>query len=124
LERFRALGLLKPRGRQRRDSTHVLAAVRALNRLELVRETVRHTLDVLANVAPEWLRTHARSEWVQRYRHRSDAERLPKGKEAHSELADCIGRDGAELLNTLYAGDAPGWLRQVRAVEMLRRVRV
>jgi transposase len=102
--------------------THVLAAVRALNRLELVRETVRHTLDVLANVAPEWLRTHARSAWVQRYRHRSDAERLPKGKEAHSELADHIGRDGAELLNTIYASDAPDWLRQVPVVDLLRQV--
>src|SRR5215207_2373738 len=32
-------GLLKARGRQRTDSTHVLAAVRALNRLELLAET-------------------------------------------------------------------------------------
>lgn len=122
MERFRALGLLKTRGRQRTDSTHVLAAVRALNRLELVRETLRHTLDVLVDVAPEWLRTHARIEWVQRYRHRSDAERLPKGKTAQRELADQIGRDGAELLNTIYEGDAPRWLRQVPAVETLRRV--
>jgi transposase len=108
VERFRELGLLKTRGRQRTDATHVLAAVRALNRLELVREALRHTLDVLANVAPEWLRPHARIEWVQRYRHRSDAERLPTGTEAQRELADHIGRDGAALLNTICAGDAPG----------------
>ncbi len=56
LARCRALGLLKTRGRQRTDSTHVLAAVRALNRLEVVRETIRHALDVLATVAPVWLR--------------------------------------------------------------------
>ena len=41
-------GLLKARGRQRTDSTHVLAAVRALNRVELVTETMRHALTVLA----------------------------------------------------------------------------
>src|ERR687893_268057 len=33
LTQFRALGLLKPRGKQRTDSTHVLATIRALNRL-------------------------------------------------------------------------------------------
>ncbi|WP_268920463.1 transposase [Actinomadura soli] len=38
LERMRAAGLLKRRGRQRTDSTHVLAAVRGLTRLELITE--------------------------------------------------------------------------------------
>src|SRR5215203_6164369 len=52
LRHFQQLDLLKARGRQRTDSTHVLAAVRALNRLELVREAMRHALDVLAEVAP------------------------------------------------------------------------
>ena len=33
LTRFRELGLIKARGRQRTDSTHVLAAVEKLNRL-------------------------------------------------------------------------------------------
>jgi transposase len=46
--------LVKARGRQRTDSTHVLAAVRALNRLEVVGETLRHVLNTLAVVAPEW----------------------------------------------------------------------
>ena len=39
LQRFCERVLLKARGRPRTDSTHALAAVRALNRLELVRET-------------------------------------------------------------------------------------
>ena len=41
LDRLRQLGLIKPRGRQRTDSTYVLAAVRRLNRLERVGETMR-----------------------------------------------------------------------------------
>ena len=41
LELCRAKGLLKARGRQRSDSTEVLAAIRTLNRLELVGETLR-----------------------------------------------------------------------------------
>src|SRR3712207_2947319 len=49
-------GLLKARGRQRTDSTHVLAAVRALNRLELLAETLRAALNAIATVAPDWLR--------------------------------------------------------------------
>src|SRR5215203_5881457 len=54
LARFRERGLLKARGRQRTDSTHVLGAIRALNRLALVGETMRHALEVLSAVAPAW----------------------------------------------------------------------
>ncbi len=53
LSRFKDRGWVKARGSQRTDSTHVLAAVRALNRLELVGETLRAALNALAVVAPE-----------------------------------------------------------------------
>jgi len=66
LEQLRQHGLLKAHGRQRTDSSHVLAAVRALNRLELVREALRHALDVLATILPAWLQSHARHEWLER----------------------------------------------------------
>jgi transposase len=66
LTRCRELGLLKRRGRQRTDSTHVLAAVRVLNRLERVGETLRATLNVLAVVASEWLQALAPAEWYER----------------------------------------------------------
>ena len=122
LHRFHELGLLKARGRQRTDSTHVLAAVRALNRLELVREAMRHALDVLTEAAPGWLAAHARPEWVKRYGRGWDEQRLLKGKEAQRELADQIGRDGAGLLEAIYSADAPAWLREVPAVEMVRRI--
>jgi transposase len=59
LERFRERGLLKSRGTQRTDSMHVLGAIRALNRLELVAETMRSSLNVLAAEAPDWPRAHA-----------------------------------------------------------------
>src|SRR5467141_1250573 len=55
LERCRAMGWLKARGTQRTDSTHVLAALRVLNRLELVAETLRAALNAVATVAPDWL---------------------------------------------------------------------
>src|SRR5215210_1029126 len=56
LERFKARALVKARGKQRTDSTHVLAAVHDLHLLELVAETLRATLDDLAAVVPDWLR--------------------------------------------------------------------
>ncbi len=122
LEQCRQHGLLKARGRQRTDSTHVFAAVRALNRLELVRETLRHALDTLATLHPAWLQVHAHGEWVERYGRRSDEYRLPKGKQGQQALADQIGQDGAALLRAVYVSDAPNWLREVPALDVLRRV--
>jgi transposase len=55
LARLREAHLVKARGRQRTDSTHVLAAVQALHRLEGVGETLRHALDTLARIAPDWV---------------------------------------------------------------------
>jgi IS5 family transposase len=48
LDAARDDGLLRGRGRQRTDSTHVLAAVRDLNRVELLAETLRASLNILA----------------------------------------------------------------------------
>ena len=56
LDCLKTHGFVKARGRQRTDSTHVLAAVRTLNRLELVGETVLFALNRLTVVAPDWLR--------------------------------------------------------------------
>jgi len=47
LARCKELGLVAAGGRQRTDSTHVLARVRSLNRLELAGETVRAALEAL-----------------------------------------------------------------------------
>src|SRR2546429_5391812 len=54
LERCRARGLLTARGQPRTDSTHVLAAIRVLHRLELVAQTLRAPLHAVATVAPAW----------------------------------------------------------------------
>ena len=55
LERLAADGLVKAGGKQRTDSTHVVAAVAALNRLELAGESVRAALEALAAAHPAWL---------------------------------------------------------------------
>ncbi len=122
LERFKVKGLLKARGRQRTDSTAVLAAIRTLNRLECVGETMRHALNSLAVAAPDWLRPHLDPAWADRYGPRFDEHRLPKGQAEREALAELIGSDGLRLLQVAYAADAPTWLRELPAVEVLRRV--
>jgi transposase len=122
LTRVREGGYLKGRGRQRSDSTHVLAKIRWLNRVEGVGETFRAALNSLAVAAPGWLEGQMQEEWVERYEHRVEDYRLPTGKQAREEYAVVIGQDGAGLLNAIYAAEAPAWLAEIPAVETLRRM--
>jgi len=114
--------LLKARGRQRIDATHMLAAVRALNRLEVVGGTLRYALDSLAVAAPDWLRPRCQPAWQERYARRLEDADLPKGQAAREAFAVLVAGDGHALLGALYAPDAPSWLREIPAVETLRRV--
>ena len=114
--------LIKARGRQRTDSTHVLAAVRGLNRLERVGETLRAALNDLAVVAPEWLRALAPADWHDRYDRRVENYRLPKTEAARLELAATIGADGRKLLAAAGADAGQPWLAQLPAIKVLRRV--
>ena len=94
LERLRERGLLVRGGWQRTDATHVLAAVRELNRLELVTQTLRAALEALATAAPTWLEGIAAKQWYQRYGQRARDWRLPKAEAARAELAITVGADG------------------------------
>jgi transposase len=118
----REYGLLRARGRQRSDSTHVLAAVRALNRLECVGATLRHALNSLAVVVPQWLLAHSDPDWVQRYGPRFLDDRLPESQADREGLATIIGADGQALLTAIDADDTPAWLCNVPAVQTLRQV--
>jgi len=120
LARLRERGLLVRGGRQRTDATHVLAAVRELNRLELVTETLRAALEALAAAAPAWLQGFMPDEWYERYGQRARDWRLPMAVAARAALAMTVGADGFALLEAVHGTDAPGWLWQVPAVETLR----
>lgn len=122
LEQFKEKDLLKARGRQRTDSTHVLAAIRTLNRLECVGETMRVVLNALAVVAPNWLREQVTPDWFDRYGARFEQYRLPKGRTKRQELGEAIGADGHHLLAAIYAANDLPWLREIPAVEVLRRI--
>jgi transposase len=115
-------GLLKTRGKQRTDSTHVLAAVKASGRLECIGEMMRAALNVLATVAPGWLTRWAPPEWYERYGPRVEEYRLPKVDAERKELAEQIGSDGLRLLAAVEADDALARLRDLDAMCTLERL--
>ena len=122
IEQFRERGWIKARGKQRTDSTHVLAAVRTLRRLECVGETMRHALNVLSEVAPQWLLEHLDPAWAERYEKRFSDFRLPKDEKKRTELAETIGADGRRLFEQVGTESRLPWLRDLEAIETLRRV--
>jgi IS5 family transposase len=122
LEQLRSQGLLTGHQRQRTDSTHILAAIRPLNRLETLGETFRAALNSLALAAPDWLIKHLKKAWFDRYGRRMENYRLPKLDSERESLGNQIGADGFALLKAIFAPNAPEWLRCLPAVEILRLV--
>jgi transposase len=122
LKIFKDKGWIKARGQQRTDSTHVLAAVRELDQLEVVGETLRYTLNILATVAPDWLREQLKPEWADRYGERVDEYRLPKEKSERQALLKVIGQDGQQLLEAIEQAKDLSWLKEVPAVKILKEV--
>lgn len=122
LKRFTEIGVLKARGRQRTDSTHILAAIRDLGRLECITETLRHALNVVAEVAPSWLSTLAQPEWYERYGKRIEESQLPRKPMEREEFAAIVGADGFKLIDAIYNSEAPTILRQLSAVQTLRQL--
>ena len=119
LELCRAKGLIKKRGMQRTDSTEVLAAIRTLNRLELVGETLRAALNTLAVAAPEWTRDHTTLDWVERYGPRVSDYHLPTKETEREAHAMVVGADGLALLTALWQEHNLFWLRELPAVRTL-----
>lgn len=115
-------GWLKARERQRTDSTHVLAKIRAINRHMCVGEAMRFVLNSLAVVAPEWFLAHSDAEWVERYGHRIEESRLPKAEGDRLALAEVMGEDGWKVLSAVFDPLAPSWLREIPAVQVLRQI--
>jgi transposase len=125
LERLRAAGLVRAGGRQRTDATHVLAAVRRLNRIEQVGETLRSALEAVARVDPDWLTPLLGPGWDARYGRKVETSRLLKRDHSHAAamaLARQVGADGQQLLDRLGADPAAGRLRELAEVRVLRTV--
>ena len=125
LERLASDGLVKAGGKQRTDSTHVIAAVAALSRLELAGESVRAAVESLAAAHPGWTAgvLHV-SEWTRKYGTPVPGWHLPASKKKQDELAVTYARDGYALLRAVYDKGSPAWLAELPAVETLRKVLV
>ncbi len=89
---------------------------------------MRHALNTLASVAPDWLHPRIDPDWLERYGPRVDEYRFPKGTEQRQARRRPqggraqIGADGVRLYRAATADSAPVWLREVPAVETLRAV--
>jgi transposase len=115
-------GWIKARGTQRTDSTHVLAAIRTLHRLERVLETLRAALNQLSAADAAWVRQHIPGAWYERYGPRAESLRLPKEASQRAALAVQIGAEGYALLDGIWGQEDAHHLRPLPALEILRQV--
>jgi transposase len=123
LARLAADGLVKAGGKQRTDSTHVVAAVAALNRLELAGESVRAALEALTAACPDWVAQRiCVPDFARRYGTPMTSWRPPQSEARREELAIAYALDGYALLEAVYDSSSPGWLRELPATDVLRRV--
>jgi transposase len=123
LARLAGEGLVKAGGRQRTDSTHVVAAVRAVHLTELAGESLRAVLEALSASCPDWVvQRFCVPDWTRRYGARIDSWRLPAGKAARDSLTLEYARDGYALVCACYEDSAPPWARELPAVRVLRTV--
>ena len=100
----------------------MLGAVKVLNSLELVGETLRHALNVLATVVPEWLKQRVKPEWFDRYGQRMEDYRLPKDKSERDAISATIGKDGFTLLAAIQQAPEMQWLSNLPAIQTLSEV--
>ncbi|WP_405593185.1 IS1182 family transposase [Streptomyces sp. NBC_01190] len=108
LTRLKEAGLVRERTTQRTDSTHVLAAVRDLTRLELVTEAVRAALEEVARTASHLLIGLVGEEWGRRY---GGPVRLGKNPTRPKTRILAAGEDACRLLERLHrsgSGCRPG----------------
>ena len=119
LARLKEAGLVRERTTQRTDSTHVLAAVRDLTRLELVTEAVRAALEEVARTVGDALEGLIDDEWGRRYGRQVRLGKNPTRPKARMNQA---GADGRRLLEHL-AARFPGLLRGPR-MQVLRQILV
>lgn len=123
LDRLKASGLVRAGGRQRTDSTHVIAGVRRLNRIETVGETLRAALEAVARISPGWIVPLLEAGWDERYGRKVETCRLLSRKNASAQaLADQIGADGGKLLAAIDADPVAAWMNTLPEVEILRLV--
>jgi transposase len=121
LDLSRERGWLKAGGKQRTDSTMVLARIRSLNSLESVGEGMRASLNAIASQDEEWLWARVNPEWFDRYVHRFELARFPKEESKRERLREQVGEDALELLGFIKQEDTPAAIKTLGEVQFLER---
>jgi transposase len=125
LDTLKAAGLVRSGGRARTDSTHVIALVRTLSRIEMVGETLRAALEEIARISPAWVVPLLEPGWDERYGRKVETSRLVgrgSKKITAEKLAAQFGADGRTLLAAIDADRAAGWINRLPQVQLLRLV--
>ena len=119
ISRLKKLGLFKPQGKMRTDSTHLLGVVQRLSQLELVTESMRVALGVITAAAPEWVSQALPAVFVERYGRRQREYGL-----SADEVRQVLGQAGSDGQWLLAQVDQAALvvLRQLPEVEVLRTV--
>jgi transposase len=112
-------GLIKKKGKQRTDSTHVLGLVARLSVLEMVWESLRVSLRAIKRAAPDWYRKTIPAVFSEKYVERQSDYKLNQD-ECRKELGKA-GADGYWLLDQIEAG-APPVVQALVEVETLRTI--
>jgi len=123
LDRLKTAGLIRAGQAVRTDSTHVIAAVRQLNRVEHCGESLRAALEEIAGIWPDWIVPLLDPGWHHRYGRKVETSRLlgrGPGKTTMAKLAAIIGADGAGLLARIDNDPAAGWMNDLPQVVHLR----
>jgi transposase len=124
---MKAEGLVKGRGVQRTDSLSIIGAVRELNRLEFVIETMRLALEEIASTAQDWFKQNIPSSWIDRYGEWAQAERIVKetGAKAKAEAERImieVGEDGYQLIAAIEKEETPKEIGLLEKVQLMKQV--
>ncbi|MBV9024363.1 MAG: IS1182 family transposase [Streptomycetaceae bacterium] len=123
LARLKDAGLVRAGGRQRTDSSYVIACVRRLNRIETCGESLRAALEEIAAVSPGFVVPLLKAGWDERYGRKVETSRLLGRKNGSAQaLAEQIGADGQELLDAIDADPVAAWMNELPKVACLRTV--
>jgi transposase len=100
----------------------VLAKMRARNRVRCVAQTMVYVLNVLSEVAPDWVRASVPADWVERYGERLEHERLPQAEHERKQDVHQVGADGWALRGALDLPPMPDWRNLLPASMTVRRI--
>ena len=121
LECFQDKKFLTSGGKQRTDSTHIVAKVRHLSRMESVAQTLRAALNEIAEFFPKWLHKQITPRWFELYSRRIEEYRLPKGEKSRQQYIDEVGNHGFDLLKAIAASDSEK-LQNLPMVKLLEQM--